>query len=146
MNVTVERKDIRGVASAGAEAALLSALATIHAEAVSLCPVARINGGQLRNSIMWKTHDEDGGLNSQGGESADNTLNLNPREGEGYVGTGSDHWYPEFGTRYQIAQPFMRPAGEKYKGSSAKQVAAKYCRDKMLNEFMKRKYLRLLNG
>jgi hypothetical protein len=143
VNVTVERKDIRGVANAGAEAALLSALATIHADTVPNCANDK---GQLRNSYMWKTHNEEGGLNSQPGENADHVLDINPREGEGYVGTGSDHWYSEFGTRYQIAQPALRPAGEKYKGSSAKQVAAKYCRDKMLNEFMKRKYLRLLNG
>lgn len=29
----------------------------------------------------------------------------------GYVVTGTDHWiFPEFGTRYQAAQPYIRPA------------------------------------
>ena len=29
----------------------------------------------------------------------------------GYVVTGTDHWiFPEFGTRFQAAQPYIRPA------------------------------------
>lgn len=145
MTVTVERKDIRGISQDGVAAAILSAVSFVQAAAADLCPVQY---GQLRNSIMFKVGDEEGGFNESGGEQAPSSHKIDAKTSKtvGVVGTGSDHWYPEFGTKFQVAQPFLRPAGEIAKGSSAKSVAAKYCRDKMVQEFKQRKYMRLFGG
>lgn len=35
----------------------------VTSQAKALCPVAKENGGFLRNSIMWRTEDSEGGLN-----------------------------------------------------------------------------------
>jgi HK97 gp10 family phage protein len=61
----------------------------------------------------------------------------------GYVGTNSDHWYPEFGTKRMIAQPFLRPAKEiVIDGGKAVNIAAKYCREEMQKEYNNRKVLK----
>ena len=114
----------------------------VHAQAVTLCPVDK---GQLRNSLMWKTSWSDGGFNSQGGDSAttDSRLDVQPKKDEGYVGTNSDHWYPEFGTRHQVAQPFLRPAAEIVQGSKAADIAKKYGKEAMKEEFAQRKVKRM---
>lgn len=125
-------------AAGGLSKSILETLVKVHGQAVALCPVDK---GQLRNSLMIVTNEKDDLFNSVGGDVARSSdkITLRAKFGEGYVGTNSDHWYPEFGTRYQIAQPFLRPAGEIAKGASAKSTMAKYSRDEMLKEFAKRK-------
>jgi len=143
------RRNFMGASEAGAEETILYSCIEIHSDAVQLCPVDK---GQLRNSIMWKTTTEEGGLNSSGGEyvGSEAKLTVEPKKTiskvVGYVGTGSDHWYPEFGTITQAAQPFMRPAGELFKGGSTLRVMGKYCRARMERELRQRKYEKLFNG
>lgn len=126
-------------ANKGAYQNILATCAKIHAQAVSFCPV---DEGQLKNSLMFKVEDKSEGFNSQGGETApaDQEISLKPKELEGYIGTNSDHWYPEFGTRYQVAQPFLRPAGEAVmKGSDLQNIVKKYGREAMEEEYKRRK-------
>jgi len=126
----------------GLSKSILETLVKVHAKAVALCPVRQINGGQLKNSLMIVTSEGDEFFNTSGESEkapANHKITLRAGESFGYVGTNSDHWYPEFGTRFQVAQPFLRPAGEIAKGASAKETMAKYCRKEMLNEFAKRK-------
>ena len=110
----------------------------VRNQAVALCPVDK---GQLKNSIMVKSKDTEKGFNDAGGESAPDyqRLNVSPKDNEVFVGTNSDHWYPEFGTRNMAAQPFLRPAIEIALGGEAISIAKKYCNDAMAEEFMKRK-------
>lgn len=123
----------------GIKQGIIGAATRIRGQAVALCPV---DFGQLRNSIMWITAEEDGGFNSQPGEKAPASHKLTPptQQNVALVGTGSDHWYPEFGTRFQIAQPFLRPAMElTVKSGEAAEIAVKYGREAMEEEFRKRK-------
>lgn len=116
----------------------------------ALCPVEY---GELRNTIMVKTKETEKGFNDKSGEPApeNHKINLNPNDSinktEGYVGTNSDHWYPEFGTRYQVAQPFMRPAKEiVMDGGKAAAIAAKYSRAEMELDYWKREAQRISIG
>lgn len=135
--IDIEMLDTKGVATKGAMQSILATCAKVHSDAVALCPV---DLGQLRSSIMFTVDGQETGFNSQGGQTAPDSQQISLRSTEivGYVGTNSDHWYPEFGTRFQVAQPFLRPAGEMAKGGSADQVATRYCRKTMLDEFNRR--------
>jgi len=110
----------------------------IHSEAVQNCPT---KAGQLKNSLMWKTKGENGGFNTQSKESAPEGHRLTTKDEEKvvYVGTNSDHWYPEFGTRYMAARPFLRPAVDAVRGASAQAIAKKWGVKAMEEEFKKRK-------
>jgi len=125
----------------GLNQSILETLIKVHAQAVALCPVAQDSGGQLKNSLMIVTEKGEQGFNTSGDEAAPSTHKLtvkSPVNG-GYVGTNSDHWYPEFGTRFQVAQPFLRPAGEGVKNGNMSPAVAKYCKIEMQKEFLKRK-------
>lgn len=84
------------------EAGIAAIAASVASEAAIMAPVAEINGGRLRDSIVWKT-------SLQGsGEIPDVPL---PKKLEGYVGSAVDYSvYQEFGTRYMKPQPYLRPA------------------------------------
>ena len=67
--------------------------------------LAPVDSGDLKNTIMWKT-DKD-----TGGHDGGNTIQSQPSEGSGVIGSASDHAiYVEFGTRDIDAQPYLRPA------------------------------------
>ncbi len=67
--------------------------------AAALSPV---DSGLLRNSIGYKTNTS---------QSSDGKLSISPKKHEGYVGTNVEYArYVEYGTRRQVAQPFLRPA------------------------------------
>lgn len=123
-------------AEQGARKSIVETMVKVHAQAVALCPV---DLGQLRNSLMWEIKGEEGGFNTVGGSPADKKLTTNPEKLVGYVGTNSDHWYPEFGTRNQVAQPFLRPAGDAVRGASAKEIGIKYGREAMEEAFRRKK-------
>lgn len=101
--------------------------------------------GQLANSLMWTGPDgEKDGFNKAGGSEtapSEQELTIKPKAKEiaAYVGTNSDHWYPEFGTRYQAAQPFLRPAVAEATGSTETQIQAQFGKLAMAEEFIKRK-------
>lgn len=146
---------------AGVRKSIIVACTKVTAQAKSLTPV---DNGQLRNSIMWKVSGDNGGFNEGGAGRAtggfkrkskkieatnappEDKISLrtyNRKQGliqEGYVGTNSDHWYPEFGTRHQRAQPFLRPAKELVMdGGKAAAIGVKYGREEMEKEYRKRK-------
>lgn len=129
-------------AKEGAMEGVIALALNVHAQAVALCPV---DEGQLRNSYMVKTPDKELGFNSQGDDKAPDAhkVSTEPKENEVIVGTGSDHWYPEFGTRFQIAQPHLRPAIAVAKGTSGAAVMRKFGREAMEREYKQRKYERI---
>lgn len=110
----------------------------IVTNAKALCPVDK---AQLRNSLMYRVKTEKGGFNDGSGERAPTDQELDPvtEELTGYAGTNSDHWYPEFGTRTQVAQPYLRPAGELVKGGDAREIVIKYNQEAMKEEFKRKK-------
>ena len=94
----------------------------VAAQAKLLSPVALVNGGLLRNSIMVKTKGKiakhDGGP----------VLTTSTSEDEVIVGTATEYAvYQEYGTRKMVAQPFLRPAVDIYtngtKGKDAMEKA-----------------------
>ncbi|MCP4585641.1 HK97-gp10 family putative phage morphogenesis protein [Pseudoalteromonas sp.] len=103
------------------------------ANAKSLCPVAEINGGRLRNSIMWKTKTEEGGLNEDEGSKAPYKVDENPRsDKEAIVGFNLDYGiYQEFGTRYMAPQPFLRPSMAIARGANVKEIIKKVQEEKL---------------
>lgn len=115
----------------GLEMQKLSAAIRIAEIAKSLCPEDK---GQLRDSLMWSQGSKRGGQ----GVNADRLLDP-IGQSQTIVGTNSDHWYPEFGTRNQVAQPFLRPAAELLKGLARNTLIKKYGREAMKKEFRKRK-------
>jgi len=130
-------------AEEGNRKGIIQACTLLNAQAKSLAPVDK---GQLRNSLMWQVEDKKDGFNDGNGEPAPSAQKLkyneNNRGGRitGIQGTNSDHWYPEFGTRYQAAQPFERPAKEiVLDGGKAIEIAKKYSKEQMAIEFTKRK-------
>lgn len=125
-------------------AVIVETMVRVRANAVALAPV---DLGELRNSIMWRKgwgsdvfgSPDDGGFNEAGGEKSQRPLPLEVDRDEGIVGTNSDHWYPEFGTRFQVAQPFMRPAGDAVRGADASEIAKTWGPEAMKREYAKRK-------
>ena len=111
--VTVEiiKKDMAKVFELATQAGVLEACIRATTEAKTLSPVAQINGGRLRNSIMYKMQDKKGGFNNSGGEKASKEITPEPQKLEGYVGSNLEYAvYQEFGTRKMRPQPFLRPA------------------------------------
>ncbi len=63
--------------------------AAVADQAKALAPVAKINGGRLKQSIAWEEEGSDAAI----------------------VGSGVEYAvYQEYGTRKMAAQPFLRPA------------------------------------
>jgi hypothetical protein len=95
--------------------------------------LAPVKYGQLKNSYMWKVPGQSGGLNDSGGESAENEIDVNPKENEGYAGTALLHAiYQEFGTRYMKPQPHFRPSIDMIaKGTDISKVLAKIQEEEM---------------
>jgi len=74
----------------------------VTSEAKSLAPTDK---GLLRNSVMYKTSLETGGITE--GEN----ISVTPKKNEGYVGSNTEYaTYQEYGTRKMDAQPYLRPA------------------------------------
>lgn len=133
-------------AGKGLRQSIIETMVKIHAQGTTLAPKDK---AQLANSLMWTIKGEEGGFNSgQVGRNSSelaplsDRLTVKPDEETGYVGTNSDHWYPEFGTRNQKAQPFLRPAAEIVAGGNAEAIAKKYGTEAMQEEFNKKKIMR----
>lgn len=112
MSVKITRYifEINGALNGAGESASQTAL-KVAAQAKAFCPR---KFGQLTNSIMIKKANNNTALFNDGSGDqlapAKHKISITPEKGSVFVGTNSDHWYPEFGTRYQAAQPFLRPA------------------------------------
>lgn len=140
--VTVERLGNPALAAVRGNARSLESI-TIAMVALAKDLVPR-DTGELQNTIMGVTGGLVGGypskqfgFNESSGKKApeDQRLSIQPPQNTAIVGTGSDHWYPEFGTRKQVAQPFLRPAIAYFRGGNALQLVAKFCRAEMEQQF-----------
>ena len=89
---------------------LLKTSVKVVSEAKNLAPV---DGGQLRNSVMYKlANNNTAGLNDSSGDKAE-PITGTPKKGTAFVGSNTEYTiYLEYGTRTQPAQPFLRPAIE----------------------------------
>lgn len=91
--------------------------------------LAPVDLGQLRNSISVATKNQTGiELNKHAGEKAPPLEQAGLKEAEAYVGSNVEHaTHQEYGTMYQPAQPFLRPAKELVlDGATAEQVMKKW--------------------
>lgn len=117
--------DARKGALAGIEKGNLEIVLRVTAQAKSLAPV---DFGVLKNSIMWRTYNQEGG-NSEGP-----TLISQPGSKlSALVGTAVEYGiYQEFGTRRMKPQPFLRPAvAIEAEGQSASNVLKKIQAEQM---------------
>ena len=137
MTTTItERKggDVSRASDVALDKTILKTVIQVANQAKRLCPV---DLGQLRNSIMWKTQNREGGLNDSGGEAAENEITDVPKKAEGYVGANLLHAiYQEFGTRNMPAQPYLRIAIDIVVNGASYETAIK----KVVIEEMKKEY------
>ena len=108
-------------ANDGIDKAIMETLAEIATQAKGHAPVAKVNGGRLKNSIMYQ------GPEGTGGHSGDSPqLSQINKPHQGYVGTALDYGvYQEFGTRKMKPKPFLRPAIALSMGKSKEEVKNK---------------------
>ncbi|MCP3683116.1 MAG: hypothetical protein GY861_10535 [bacterium] len=94
------------------------------AQAKALAPVDK---GRGRNSIMWKTKTEEGGLNDSAGEKAPYKVDEIPRsDKEAIVGFNLLYMiYQELGTKYMAPQPFLRPSMAIMRGAKTADIIKK---------------------
>ncbi len=96
--------------------------------------LAPVDLGQLRNSISVATKSQTGiELNKHGGEQAPPLKQDGLKGPDAYVGSNVEHAvHQEYGTMYQKAQPFLRPAKELVMdGATAQQVMEKWSNEEM---------------
>ncbi len=96
--------------------------------------LAPVDLGQLRNSISVATKNQTGiELNKHGGEQAPPLKQDGLKGPDAYVGSNVEHAvHQEYGTMYQKAQPFLRPAKELVMdGATAEQVMKKWSNEEM---------------
>lgn len=113
VTITPSHIDYSKIIDAGTVAELITGECVILTGfAKELVPVDK---GQLKNSIMWKTTESDGGFNEGGDKPAPNSAELgNPPDKTGYVGSGLEYAGPvEYGRKDMPnypRQPYLRPA------------------------------------
>lgn len=106
----VKHGDAKAGVREGTKAGMIECAIKVVSQAKAICPVAKEYGGRLRNSIMWKSVDKEGGLNNSGGEKAQ-ALETKAGDMDVLVGSNVEYsTYQEFGTRNIPPQPFLRPA------------------------------------
>lgn len=106
----IKHGDAKAGVREGTKAGMIECAIKVVSQAKAICPVAKEHGGRLRNSIMWKSSDKEGGLNNGGGAKAP-ALDSKAGDMEVLVGSNVEYsTYQEFGTRYMAPQPFLRPA------------------------------------
>jgi HK97 gp10 family phage protein len=90
----------------GLKSGILETCIEMIKEAKALAPWEE---GRLRNSIMYKTLEAEGGFNDSGSEKADKKLEVSPKNLEAFVGSNLGYaTYQEMGTRFMPPQPFLR--------------------------------------
>ena len=103
----IKHGDAKTAVKEGTKAGMLECAIKVVGLAKSTAPVLN---GRLRNSIMWKSSDKEGGLNNSGGEKAQ-ALETKAGDMDVLVGSNVEYsTYQEFGTRNIPPQPFLRPA------------------------------------
>jgi HK97 gp10 family phage protein len=127
--VTVNGSPITG-AIEGADKASEEVAIRLAAQTKLLTPVDQ---GQLKNSYMWISVDDEGGFNDGGGERSTSPIRGTVQSGDAVVGTNTEYApYQEFGTRKMIPQPHLRPAAQIVKGTSKTEII------KQINEAMEK--------
>jgi len=104
--------------------------------------LAPVDEGQLRNSLSTvDSSRRTQNLNRNSGEKAEPLDASGLKKGEIYSGSSSDHAiFPEYGTRYMVAQPYIRPAAEMtFTGANGADVMKKYNSKAMASELKMRK-------
>lgn len=83
--------------------------------------------GQTKNSIQVLTgYGFRSGLNDSGGKPAEKEIDVPLRKNEAAVGATTAHAiYPEFGTRKQAPEPYLRPSLALVAGEAEAVIAAK---------------------
>lgn len=123
MSVTIRdfTKNVEARTQEGLVTGIIETAVNVTAQAKSLAPVAFINGGRLKGSIMWKAG------NKRGGNEGGDTLHESTGKLDAVVGSAVEYAvYQEFGTRKMSAQPFLRPAVEIVtQGSGAQEAVAR---------------------
>ena len=97
---------IKGVGE-GTLKGMIEVAIRVTSQAKLLAPVNKKVGlgGQLRNSIMWKSYNKTGGI------TEGQKLSENVTKDEVIVGSATEYAvYQEYGTRKMSAQPYLRPA------------------------------------
>ena len=103
----IKHGDAKAAVKEGTKAGMVECAIKVVGLAKATAPVLN---GRLRNSIMWKSSDKEGGLNSGGGEKAQ-ALESKAGDMDVLVGSNVEYSiYQEFGTRNIPPQPFLRPA------------------------------------
>lgn len=103
----------------GLDKTLLESVVFATAQAKALAPVAEKDGGRLRQSIGWKTAKMTGGF------EASDIFSIKPLDKQAYIGASVPYAiYQEFGTRFMVPQPFLRPAIDIAKGANVISVIA----------------------
>jgi len=107
MTKVIKHGDAKAAVKEGTKEGMVECAIKVVGLAKSTSPVLN---GRLRNSIMWKSSDKEGGLNNSGGEKAQ-ALETKAGDMDVLVGSNVEYsTYQEFGTRYIPPQPFLRPA------------------------------------
>ena len=123
MSVTIRdfTKNVEARTQEGLATGILDTAVNVTAQAKSLAPVAFVNGGRLKGSIMWKAG------NKSGGNEGSDTLSESTGKLGAVVGSSVEYAvYQEFGTRKMNAQPFLRPAVEIVtQGAGAQEAVAR---------------------
>lgn len=103
----IKHGDAKAAVREGTKAGMIDCAIKVVSQAKAITPVQK---GRLRNSIMWKSSDKEGGLNNGGGAKAP-ALDSKAGDMEVLVGSNVEYsTYQEFGTRYMAPQPFLRPS------------------------------------
>ena len=103
----VKHGDAKAAVKEGTKEGMIECAIKVVGLAKATAPVLN---GRLRNSIMWKSSDKEGGLNNSGGEKAQ-ALETKAGDMDVLVGSNVEYsTYQEFGTRNIPPQPFLRPA------------------------------------
>ena len=125
----IKHGDAKAAVREGTKAGMLECAIKVVGLAKSTSPVLN---GRLRNSIMWKSSDKEGGLNNSGGEKAQ-ALETKAGDMDVLVGSNVEYsTYQEFGTRYIPPRPFLRPAIAIYGyGKDAQETMKKQAQETM---------------
>ena len=103
----IKHGDAKAAVKEGTKAGMLECAIKVVGLAKATAPVLN---GRLRNSIMWKSPNKEGGLNNSGGEKAQ-AIETKAGDMDVLVGSNIEYsTYQEFGTRNIPPQPFLRPA------------------------------------
>ena len=134
----IRNGDLRKIFSSATKKSLKALAIRGASQAKALAPVDK---SQLRNSIMWKTRNEEGGFNNKSGINAEDKLEEQQlKDDEAIVGFNLLYGiYQEYGTRKMKPQPFLRPALALQKGADSVEIIKKIQEEELKGSLSKTK-------